>query len=178
MRIRAAEERDAEAVARGEWATAETPGLLVGRPGEIPLAAFATKIAALSDLGCYWVAEAGGAVVGHAFLDPMGMTGNSHVFQLNIVVHPGHTGRGVGTALMTTLMEWALANGSLEKIELFVRATNIRAITMYRKFGFVEEGRLSRRVRTADGTYIDDLVMAWAPKRSVEPSGVDAGTVS
>lgn len=165
MLIRVAQERDAASVARGEWTTAETPGLLVGRPGEIPLAAFAAKIAALSDSGSYWVAEEGGAVIGHAFLDPMGMAGNAHVYQLNIVVHPGHTGAGVGTSLMEAALEWARDQRSLEKVELSVRATNDRAIGLYRKFGFVEEGRLSRRVRTADGAFIDDVLMSWTPER-------------
>ena len=161
MRVRAAETRDAASVARGEWATAETPGMLVGRPGEIPEAAYAEKIADLAAPGSYWVAEEAGAVIGHAFLEPMRMAGNSHVFGLNIVVYPAYTGRGVGTALMTTLMAWAEAHPDLERIELFVRATNTRAIALYRKFGFVEEGRLVRRVRTPDGTFVDDLVMAW-----------------
>jgi len=161
MIVREAQARDASAVARGEWATAETPGMLVGRPGEIPETAYAEKIADLAAAGSYWVAEEAGTVIGHAFLEPMGMTGNSHVFGLNIVVYPAHTNRGVGTALMATLMAWADAHPGLERIELFVRATNVRAIALYRKFGFAEEGCLSRRVRTPDGTFIDDLVMAW-----------------
>jgi RimJ/RimL family protein N-acetyltransferase len=165
VRIRIAEERDAEAVSRGESATAATPGLLVGRPGEIPPAAYAEKIAALAPLGSYWVAEEGGAVVGHAFLEPMKMIGNAHVFQLNVVVHPGFTGLGIGTALMQEMLGWARGNSRLEKIELLVRAENARAVALYRKFGFVEEGRLRRRVQTVGGRFLDDLVMAWTPER-------------
>ena len=93
--IRPAEPRDAEAIARGEWATAETPGLLVGRPGEIPLEAFRAKIAELALSGCYRVAERDGTVVGHAMLDPMKLAANRHVFHLTIVVHPVHTGAGI-----------------------------------------------------------------------------------
>lgn len=163
--IRIAEQRDAAAIAQGEWDTAATPGRLVGRPGEIPLAAFAAKIAELSRYGCYWVAEEGGAAIGHSFLDPMEMAGNAHVFRLNIVVHPGHTARGVGTALMTEMMRWAGGRAGLEKIELLVRASNTRAIALYRRFGFVEEGRLRARVRTEDGRFLDDLAMAWFPQR-------------
>lgn len=70
MMIRIAEERDAPAIARGERETAATPALLVGRPGEIPLAAYVAKIADLGPAGCYWVAEEQGRVIGHAFLDP------------------------------------------------------------------------------------------------------------
>lgn len=158
--------RDATEVAETEWATAATPGMLVGRPGEIPVEAFAAKIADLCRLGCYWVAEEDGAVLGHAFLDPMKMEGNSHVFQLNIVVHPHHTGLGVGKALMVALMSWAKERPGLEKIELLVRAPNTRAISLYRKFGFVEEGRFRRRVKTVDGAFIDDVAMAWSREHS------------
>lgn len=163
VKIRIAEPRDASAIAEAEWATAATPGMLVGRPGEIPLSAFGSKIVDLSGMGCYLVAEEDGVVVGHAFLDPMRMTGNAHVFQLNIVVHPGRIGQGVGRALMSELMAWARGRTDLEKIELLVREVNTRAIALYRDLGFVEEGRLRRRVRTADGEFLDDVAMAWIP---------------
>ena len=47
MRIRTAIEQDATVIAEAEWVTAQTPGMLVGRPGEIPIQAFASKIARL-----------------------------------------------------------------------------------------------------------------------------------
>jgi putative acetyltransferase len=173
MQIRIAEERDAAAIAQGEWDTAATPGMLVGRPGEIPVSAFVTKIAELSSRGCYWVAEESDAVIGHAFLDPMKMAGNSHVYHLNIVVHPGHTARGVGTALMRHLMTWAKDRAEVGKVELLVRASNTRAVALYRKFGFVDEGRLRARVRTPDGRFLDDLAMAWYPNRGDVQSPVE-----
>ena len=165
MTIRTATDGDAAGIAAAEWSTAATPGRLVQRPGEIPAAAFATKIAELSSLGSYWVAEDEGGLVGHAFLEPMKMAGNSHVFTLNIVVHPGKTGRGVGTALMAHLLRWARTRQELRKIELVVRATNERAISLYKRFGFAEEGRLRDRVSTFDGQFVDDIAMAWFPDR-------------
>jgi RimJ/RimL family protein N-acetyltransferase len=161
LTIRKAAADDAAAIARGERETAATPGMLVGRPGEVPLEAYAAKIAALRPLGCYWVAEEDGEVVGHAFLDPMAMAATAHVFHLTIVVHPGFTGRGVGRALMTEMLGWARTHPVLEKIELRVRATNARALALYLRSGFVEEGRLRRRVRIDDGVYLDDVAMAW-----------------
>jgi len=161
--VRSARESDAATVAAAEWSTAATPGLLVQRPGEIPVAAFTAKIADLGRLGSYWVAEEAGALVGHAFLEPMPMAGNAHVFILGIVVHPGRTGRGVGTALMEHLLRWARAQPALRKVELNVRATNARAIALYEKHGFVEEGRRRGRVATAGGAFMDDVLMAWFP---------------
>jgi L-amino acid N-acyltransferase YncA len=161
--VRTAVLKDAGAIAQGERETAKTAGLLVGKPGEISLGAYSAKIEALTPLGSYWVAQVDHVVVGHACLDPMTMAANAHVFRLNIVVYPDHRTQGIGTALMLRMLAWSQSCPSLEKIELLVRASNQPAILLYRKFGFIEEGRLSRRVRTSDGTFIDDISMAWFP---------------
>lgn len=165
MKIRQARRADAAALARAEAETARTPGLLVQRPGEIPAAAFAEKIEALRKRGRYIVAEEHEKAIGHAFLAPMGLTANRHVFHLNIVVHPGSTGRGIGTALMSELMAWARANAKVGKVELLVRSTNRRAIALYRRFGFVQEGRFIGRVKLPNGRLVDDVAMAWFPRR-------------
>jgi RimJ/RimL family protein N-acetyltransferase len=65
---------------------------------------------------------------------------------------------------MIDLMDWAKRNSSVEKIELLVRATNERAIRLYSRLGFVEEGRMRNRVRLPDGSFVDDVAMAWFPK--------------
>lgn len=163
MIIRAAEVTDAEAIAAAEAETQRTPGLLVGRPNEIPLAAYREKIAKLAEHGRYIVAEENGRLVGHAFLDPMPMRANAHVFQLTIVAHPGHLEQGVGTAMLRDLLEWAQLDPRVGKLELNVRAGNLRAQNLYRKFGFTEEARFRQRVRRADGVLEDDLGMAWFP---------------
>jgi RimJ/RimL family protein N-acetyltransferase len=86
-----------------------------------------------------------------------------HVWRLTIVVHPGSTGQGVGTALLDHLLHWAAAESDVGKIELLVRATNHGAIRLYERMGFVEEGRLRSRVRLPDGSFVDDVAMAWFP---------------
>ena len=45
------------------------------------------------------------------------------------------------------------------------RATNERAIRLYLKLGFIEEGRFRKRVRLRDGELVDDIAMAWFPDR-------------
>ena len=165
MKIRTAEVADAEAIAAAEAETAGTPGLLVGQPGEIPLDAYRTKIAKLASGGRYIVAEQDGAVVGHALLDPLPMRANAHVFQLTIVVHPANVGRGIGRAMLRDLLEWAQRDRRVGKVELNVRAGNLRAQNLYRSMGFVEEARFRGRVRRTDGQIEDDLGMAWFPER-------------
>lgn len=49
--------------------------------------------------------------------------------------------------------------------ELRVRSTNARAIGLYKKLGFVEEGRFRRRLRLEDGTFVDDVAMAYFPAK-------------
>lgn len=164
--IRRAGKGDAAALCAAEKATALTPGLLVSQPYELQVEAFEHKIALLEQDGAYLVAKSGGALIGHALLEPMALSALSHVFSLTIVVHPGHLGRGIGTALMTELMGWAESHPRVEKIELRVRATNARAIALYKRFGFVEEGRFEKRIRLPDGSYIADVSMARFTRHS------------
>ena len=156
---------DAANLVTAEQETARTPGLLVSRPIELTRVAFEQNIVELGPSGRYVVAEKDGKIVGHAFLEPMGLQAIAHVFRLTIVVHPGYLGEGIGTALMRDLMEWATHTPRVGKIELLVRATNERAIHLYSKLGFVEEGRFRNRVRLPGGSFVDDIGMAWFPDR-------------
>ncbi len=165
MPIRVARSDDAEAIAAAEAETQRTPGLLVGYPGEIPVQAYRAKIAKLAVDGRYIVAEEHGAPVGHAFLDPMPMRANAHVFQLTIVVHPGHLRQGIGRAMLADLLDWAQHDPRVGRVELKVRAGNLRAQNLYRGMGFVEEARFRNRVRRIDGALEDDIAMAWFPRR-------------
>ncbi len=167
MRIRKATSNDARSLVAAEQQTAATPGLLVSRPRELNLAAFDQKIAELDTAGRYIVAEKHDQVVGHALLEPMPLEAVAHVFRLTIVVHPGFLGQGIGEMLMHDLMVWARLTPAVQKIELLVRASNARAIHLYTKLGFVEEGRFKNRIQLPDGNFIDDIAMAWFPDKSI-----------
>ena len=164
LRVRLARVEDAEMICAAEAGIARTPGKLVSHPHELKVESFASKIAEVREHGRYIVAELDGVPVGHAVLEPMSLKRLSHVQRLTIVVHPGFERQGVGCALMKDLVDWATANPAVGKIELLVRASNEAAISLYRKFGFVEEGRLVKRLKFDDGTYLDDIAMGWFPK--------------
>jgi putative acetyltransferase len=166
VRIRIATAQDAPILCEAEKETARTPGKLVSHPHELKVEAFAARIAEVRDRGRYIVAEQDGRIVGHAVLEPMPLERLAHVVRLTIVVHPGFGGKGIGQALMKDLVEWAASSPAVEKIELLVRATNEAAIRLYRKFGFVEEGRLVKRLKLEDGSYLDDITMGCFPKRA------------
>ena len=159
--IRAARVEDAPLLAAAERAIAATPGLLVSLPAELTDERFAQKIAALdgADNGRYLVAETAGELVGHGLLDPLPLAAVRHVVHLTLAVHPGWQGRGVGRALLASLIDWARAAPAVEKIELHVRASNAAAQALYRKLGFAEIGRWQRKVRIAPGQYVDDVAM-------------------
>jgi len=80
-----------------------------------------------------------------------------HVASIGMMVHPRWRGRGVGSALMDKALEWAREMG-VEKMALSVYPDNEPARALYRKFGFVEEGRLSGHSKKAVG-YRDEIVM-------------------
>jgi ribosomal protein S18 acetylase RimI-like enzyme len=159
--IRPARVEDAPVLAQAERTIAATPGLIVSQPDELTDERFAQKIAALdgADHGHYLVAETAGQIVGHGMLDPLPLAAVRHVVHLTLVVHSGWHGRGVGRALLGSLIEWARAAPAVEKIELNVRSSNTPALALYRKMGFTEIGRWQRRVKLAPGQYVDDVAM-------------------
>ncbi|UXH79757.1 GNAT family N-acetyltransferase [Roseateles amylovorans] len=82
-----------------------------------------------------------------------------HAMALGIGVHPDAQGTGVGTALMSALIQQADDWLGTLRIELTVFADNLRAIRLYERFGFVHEGRL-RAYALRSGRYVDCLSMA------------------
>lgn len=82
----------------------------------------------------------------------------SGVGELGMAVALPWRGRGVGSALLTAAIEKARSD-ELHKLSLEVFPHNDAAIALYRKFGFVEEGRRVRHYRRASGELWDSIVM-------------------
>jgi RimJ/RimL family protein N-acetyltransferase len=81
-----------------------------------------------------------------------------HQGLLGMSVDRSHWGLGIGRALLQALIDWARATGIIRKLNLRVMVYNRRAIALYRKMGFVEEGRHSRTF-LIDGDFNDDISM-------------------
>lgn len=104
--------------------------------------------------------DADGSVVGHLYIEREGHPVTRHVASLGVAVSARVRGRGIGTALMSEAMRWARSVG-VEKIVLSVYPNNTGAIALYRKFGFIQEGRLARHSRKSYGDEDEILMAAW-----------------
>lgn len=80
------------------------------------------------------------------------------VGELGMAVARPWRGRGVGSALVAAAIARARGEG-LHKLSLEVFPHNEAAIALYRKFGFVEEGRRVKHYRRASGELWDSIVM-------------------
>jgi GNAT superfamily N-acetyltransferase len=69
-----------------------------------------------------------------------------------------YRGAGVADALMSALLEQA--RGRVEMVTLTVIHGNARATRCYERWGFVTYGVEPRAVRTANGDYFDEALMA------------------
>ncbi len=106
------------------------------------------------------VALEGGRVVGHVYIQREAHPVTRHVATLGIAVSSDRRGLGIGRALMSEAFRWA-RGADVEKIMLSVYPHNVAAIALYRRFGFVEEGRLVGHSRKSTG-YEDEILMsAW-----------------
>lgn len=83
-----------------------------------------------------WVAETGGQVVGLLVL--WLVLDEAHI--ATIAVHPDFRRQGIGRLLLKTALEAAAAEGAKSGL-LEVRAGNLAAQELYKRFGFVEVGR-------------------------------------
>jgi RimJ/RimL family protein N-acetyltransferase len=100
------------------------------------------------------VAVARGMLVGMIHVGP----GRFGVGELAMLVERQWRGHGVGSALVSAAIDRARAEG-LHKLSLDVFPHNAAAIALYRKFGFVEEGRRIRHYRRASGELWDLTTM-------------------
>ena len=105
------------------------------------------------------LAKADGATIGSVTFEAGNFRRISHRGNLGLAVVKAWRRRGVGTALLQVLLEWAESNATIEKVCLDVFATNGPAIGLYTKLGFIEEGRRIRDIKRSAGDYVDTVMM-------------------
>lgn len=82
-----------------------------------------------------------------------------HSGSVGIMVSKDYQSQGVGTLLMKTLLDLADNWLLLVRVELGVYSDNERAIHLYQKMGFEQEG-IRRKAAIRNGTSADEIVMA------------------
>lgn len=85
--------------------------------------------------------------------------GYVHVGNLGIGILMQYRKKGIGSKLLEKTLAYAKDENHIEKVELEVFETNEAAISLYKKFGFIEEGRKTKARKLA-GKYEDILLMA------------------
>jgi RimJ/RimL family protein N-acetyltransferase len=84
----------------------------------------------------------------------------SHKGFFGMSIQEAYTNKGIGATLITRLIDWAKADNRVEKISLEVFSNNDRAIHLYSKLGFREEGRLVKNAKLGPNEYVDDIIMS------------------
>ena len=105
------------------------------------------------------VAELSGRILGVLWCEAGSRKRLAHRATFHMLVEREWRGRGVGTALLQALIAWAEEHPAIEKLGLAVYETNRPAIALYRRFGFVEEGRRPRELKVGPDEYVDDVLM-------------------
>ncbi len=105
------------------------------------------------------VAQIDGTIVGAVPIENGKRTRIAHVAVLAISVLKEFRGLGVGKTLLQSAIDWAGEDPLIEKIGLGVFATNKKAIGLYRKMGFVEEGRRIKEIKVGPNNYVDSILM-------------------
>jgi ribosomal protein S18 acetylase RimI-like enzyme len=143
-----------DVAAEGRWTGVEVPFDREARRTRFAnLLAAATSTLLVAD-----TLHAGGpGVVGYISIEiaPYG------VADIGMLVIVGWRGVGVGSMLLNAAIEWASVAGA-HKMALEVWPDNSAAIDLYRRAGFVEEGRRLRHYRRQNGEIWDALLMGRA----------------
>jgi RimJ/RimL family protein N-acetyltransferase len=151
--VREATADDAAAVQQ-VWASVAAEGEWIG--SELPLRSNwqETFREGIADPRTGWfVAEVSDDVVGGIFVhDQFGIA------HIGMAIVDGHRGAGLGRQLLHAAIEWARGAGC-HKMQLEVWPHNERALALYRRAGFAEEGLLRRHYRRRNGELWDAVVM-------------------
>jgi RimJ/RimL family protein N-acetyltransferase len=105
------------------------------------------------------IAEFNFEIIGLLFFIPNQKKKNSHTGEFGVSVHPNFQGIGIGRQLIESLLKWARENECIEKVYLNVFATNENAIKLYKRLGFIEEGRHIKAIKQLTGEYVDTIQM-------------------
>ena len=105
------------------------------------------------------VGGGGGFVCGFAYASPWRpKSAYRHTVEDTVYLSPGCTGRGIGSALLGTLLAGCAAAGARQVIAVIADTGSDASAALHRRFGFTRAGLLSG-VGRKHGLWIDTLLM-------------------
>ena len=105
------------------------------------------------------VGGGGGFVCGFAYASPWRpKSAYRHTVEDTVYLSPGCTGRGIGSALLGTLLAGCAAAGARQVIAVIADTGSDASAALHRRFGFTQAGLLSG-VGRKHGLWIDTLLM-------------------
>ena len=137
--------------AEGRWTGLEVPFDRAARRGLLDgLSSGVSSTVLVADTS----AVGGAGLVGYISID----VASYGVADIGMLVIVGWRGLGIGSAMLDAAIEWATGAGA-HKMALEVWPHNSAALELYRRAGFVEEGRKHRHYRRRNGELWDAVVM-------------------
>ena len=103
------------------------------------------------------VALDGEKIVGNGIIECDRVKRYSHRATLSITVLRGYWGRGIGTRLMEMMIKCSREH-NIDVVSLEVRSDNLRAVSLYEKYGFETIG-LYKKFFKINGEYYDADLM-------------------
>lgn len=105
------------------------------------------------------VAVHNGKIIGNIDLTIHHRSMLSHTGFIGMGIHENWQNQGIGTILMDKVIEWSDSRYEIEILWLQVFGTNEKGIKIYKKKGFVEDGRQKGFIKNTNGEYIDNVIM-------------------
>lgn len=175
--IRCAQPDDASSLLAYVRSVAQETGFFVIQPDEFP---------STEELERQWIqehldhpgklalaAEVADEIIGSLSFENGPFKRMSHTGTFGISIRRDWRGKGIGTAMLEALLEWAGGNPLIEKVGLAVFSTNTGAIELYTRLGFVEEGRRAKEIKIGPGKYVDEVLMGRFVKAGPATSSIE-----
>jgi RimJ/RimL family protein N-acetyltransferase len=125
----------------------------------------------ISERTLFLVAEVEGKIVGFTRCEGNKLSRFRHKAEFGICVLKEYWGHGMGKVLIENILLWTDHVG-IEKISLTVVETNKKAIELYKRYGFVEEGLLIKDRIHKDGNYYNTVIMGRLSTKFYNPNVV------
>lgn len=106
----------------------------------------------------FLVAEVEGKIIGFTRCEGNKLIRFRHKAEFGICILKEYWGHGIGKVLLENILIWA-DNVGIEKISLTVVQTNIKAIELYKSYGFIQEGLLIKDRIHKDVNYYNTVIM-------------------